>query len=235
MNIALILLRSGSISIPNKNIIPLKGRPLCDWIIKVCQHTDILSEVWVSTDSDEITDIAIKCGALVHRRHPDTATSTATSSSGVLDFLEMRTTLNDDKLESVAICQATSPLTMPEHLYNAYKDYYKYNANSVVSTIRMHLFRWTKHHEYYIPSNYICSNRPRRQDWDGDLYEDGAFYIINIKAFMNDQHIVPLNKVILYEMPYGVVYDINTLEDYNMIKILVDDGMGFIPNDAFYL
>jgi CMP-N-acetylneuraminic acid synthetase len=234
LNIALVLLRGGSISIPKKNIVPLGGRPLCDWIIKSCTHSKIFDEIWVSTDCNEIADVASKCGALIHMRDPKTATNDATSSSAVLDFLHMRMQ-GGDNLGTIAICQATSPFTTPEILQGAYRNYFEKKANSVVSAVRMHIFRWSGKDDYYVPTNYICSNRPRRQDWNGELCEDGAFYIMNVCAFLLDKNIVPEGKVILYEMPHGVIYDINTMEDYTMIKLLAEEGMGFVPEDAYYL
>ena len=44
-------------------------------------------QVWVSTDDDEIEAVAKQCGALVHRRAPETATATASTESALLDFV----------------------------------------------------------------------------------------------------------------------------------------------------
>jgi CMP-N-acetylneuraminic acid synthetase len=234
-DIALILLRGGSTTIPEKNIMSLKGRPLCDWIIKSCKHCGIFDEIWVSTDSDKIADVALKCGAQVHMRDPKTATDTATSASGISDFLKMRMQ-SGDKLNTIALCQATSPLTTPEILRNIYKEMYDKNANNVVSGVRMNLFRWEKecNGDYYVPTNYFCSNRPRRQDWTGDIYEDGALYIMNVDAFLKDSYIVPIPNTIVYEMPFTNVYDINNMDDYHIIDCMIDKGLGFVPTDAYY-
>ena len=48
--IAMIPARGGSVSIPKKNIKPLAGRPLIDWVIKPAIHSGCFAEVWVSTD-----------------------------------------------------------------------------------------------------------------------------------------------------------------------------------------
>jgi len=55
--------RSGSKSVPNKNIKPLAGRPLIGWIIESAKKSRYLDRVIVSTDSEAYADIARKCGA----------------------------------------------------------------------------------------------------------------------------------------------------------------------------
>ena len=66
--VAVIPARGGSVSIPKKNIKRLAGRPLIDWVIQPALHSGIFAEVWVSTDDDEIADIALASGAKVRRR-----------------------------------------------------------------------------------------------------------------------------------------------------------------------
>lgn len=64
-NIAIIPARSGSKSLPNKNIIELKGKPLMHYTIKAALDSGYFQEVMVSTDSENYADIARKCGANV--------------------------------------------------------------------------------------------------------------------------------------------------------------------------
>ena len=66
--VAVIPARGGSVSIPKKNIKRLAGRPLIDWVIQPALHSGIFAEVWVSTDDDQIADIALASGAKVRRR-----------------------------------------------------------------------------------------------------------------------------------------------------------------------
>jgi len=73
--IALIPARGGSVSIPKKNIKPLAGRPLIDWVIKPAIHSGIFAEIYVSTDDGQIAKIAEECGAKVHWRACRTLTS----------------------------------------------------------------------------------------------------------------------------------------------------------------
>ena len=55
MNIvALIPLRGGSKSIPQKNIKEIAGKPLCAWVIEAAANAELINDVYVSTDSIDI-------------------------------------------------------------------------------------------------------------------------------------------------------------------------------------
>ena len=63
--IILICARGGSKELPGKNIKPLNGVPLIGWSINIAKKIDRASRVIVSTDSDEIAEIALEYGAEV--------------------------------------------------------------------------------------------------------------------------------------------------------------------------
>lgn len=60
---ALITARSGSKGVPNKNIKKLHGVPLLAWSIKACKKSELIEEVFISTDSTEYAQVAIEFGA----------------------------------------------------------------------------------------------------------------------------------------------------------------------------
>ena len=60
--------------------------------------------MWVSTDDDEIEKIALKSGAQVHRRAAETATSTASTESALLDFVNAHP--DYDVLCLIQVCHA---------------------------------------------------------------------------------------------------------------------------------
>ena len=65
MNIALIPARSGSKRLPGKNTKLLNGKPLIFYSINAALETNLFTEVIISTDSQEIADIAKSCGGTV--------------------------------------------------------------------------------------------------------------------------------------------------------------------------
>ncbi|HEY9714253.1 MAG TPA: hypothetical protein V6C72_12360, partial [Chroococcales cyanobacterium] len=70
--VALVPLRGGSKSIPDKNIKEFCGRPLCEWVLRALLDCQAVSQVFVSTDSDRIAQVVstIDQKIRIHRR-PD--------------------------------------------------------------------------------------------------------------------------------------------------------------------
>ena len=63
----------------------------------------VFDEIWVSTDCDEIAKVAKECGALVFRRSAETASHTASSESGMLEFAEKHPDF--DVISLVQVCR----------------------------------------------------------------------------------------------------------------------------------
>ena len=68
--LALIPARGGSKSIPKKNIYNILGKPLIAWSILQAKSSKNISRVIVSTDNDEIAEVAVKYGAEVPFMRP---------------------------------------------------------------------------------------------------------------------------------------------------------------------
>lgn len=70
MRLALIPARGGSKRIPRKNVKPFAGRPMLAYAIAAAQAAGVFDRIVVSTDDDEIADVARACGAEVPFRRP---------------------------------------------------------------------------------------------------------------------------------------------------------------------
>lgn len=83
--LAIIPARGGSKGLPGKNIRPLAGKPLIGWTLESARKSKYLDEIFVSTDSQEIADVAETFGIKVPELRPaELASDTATSASVVL-------------------------------------------------------------------------------------------------------------------------------------------------------
>ena len=58
MIVAILIGRGGSVGLPNKNVYPLLNRPLMSYPLLAAQNSKFVDDVYVSTDSKEIMDIA---------------------------------------------------------------------------------------------------------------------------------------------------------------------------------
>ncbi|XP_065147479.1 N-acylneuraminate cytidylyltransferase B-like [Paramisgurnus dabryanus] len=177
---ALILARGGSKGIPLKNIKVLAGVPLIGWVVRAALDSDVIDSVWVSTDHDEIEQVARTCGAKVHRRTPEVSKDSSSSLETIKEFIQHR-----PEVDIVCHIQATSPCLHPFHITGALQKITEQGYDCVFSVVRRHNFRWTevkKEGERTKPLNIKPGYRPRRQDWPGELYENGSFYFYTKEA-----------------------------------------------------
>ncbi|XP_048410510.1 N-acylneuraminate cytidylyltransferase A [Stegostoma tigrinum] len=203
---ALILARGGSKGIPLKNIKLLAGVPLLGWVLRAAVDCGEFDSVWVSTDNQDIESVARKFGAQVHRRSPEVSKDTTSSLDTILEFLEYH-----KEVEVVGHLQCTSPCLHPNHLKDVVKMLREEQYESVFSVVRRHHFRWKEVSEGEVtqPLNLNPAKRPRRQDWKGELCENGSFYfattqLVNTRCLQG-------GKVAYYEMEsqYSVDIDVD--------------------------
>lgn len=70
MNIAVIPARGGSKRIPRKNIKEFRGKPMIAWAVSIAQESSLFDQIVVSTDDEEIADVARKWGAITPFMRP---------------------------------------------------------------------------------------------------------------------------------------------------------------------
>jgi CMP-N-acetylneuraminic acid synthetase len=209
--IAFLPARCGSKSIRFKNIKEFCGKPLIYWNLKELSEVALIDEIYLATDCDEISDLArsfnIK-NLTIYTRDKLNAQDTSSTESVILEFLEK----NNFSLDTIMfLVQATSPFTVSKDFINAFNLYKDLNADSLLTCARIKKFFWR---EDGIPINYDYSNRPRRQDFKGDLVENGAFYINKIKNILKYQNRLS-GKISIYEMPEYTSIEID--EEYDWI------------------
>ncbi|XP_066490299.1 N-acylneuraminate cytidylyltransferase [Tiliqua scincoides] len=194
---AVVLARGGSKGIPLKNIKHLAGVPLIGWVLRAALDSGVFQSVWVSTDHDEIEKVAKQFGAQVHRRSSEVSKDSSTSLDAIIEFLQYH-----DEVDIVGNIQATSPCLHPTDLIRVAKMIKEDGFDSVFSVVRRHQFRWSEIKkgacEVTVPQNLNPAKRPRRQDWDGELYENGSFYFA--KRHLIEKGYLQGGKMAYYEM-----------------------------------
>ena len=217
--IAVIPARGGSVSIPKKNIKELLGRPLIDWVIKPAIDSGIFTDIYVSTDDDEIAAKALACGAKVHRRAAHTATNTASTELAIEDFVDAH-----PDYDICCLIQATSPLLVPEDFTKGLKQFVDAKADSLVTAVRTHRFLWEIDAATHLASakNYEPLRRPRRQDWNGELIENGAFYLFSKKNWEVNRCRLG-GKMVLFEMEEHTLTELDSLVDWKVVSHMAAD------------
>jgi CMP-N-acetylneuraminic acid synthetase len=109
--IAIIPARGGSKGLPGKNIRPLCGKPLIAWSIERALQSHYVDAVVVTTDSQEIADVALRYGAEVPFLRPaHLASDTASSVDTVLHALDHYRDTLGKTFDYVVLLEPTSPL-----------------------------------------------------------------------------------------------------------------------------
>jgi N-acylneuraminate cytidylyltransferase len=108
------------------------------------------------------------------------------------------------------LVQATSPFTQTSDFYEALETFKRQKADSLLTCVRSKRFIWDKSGA---PINYDYKNRPRRQEFQGSLIENGAFYINtigNIRKSKNRLH----GNIAIYEMKEFTFIEIDEEDDW---------------------
>lgn len=178
MIVALIPARGGSKGIPRKNLAPVGGVPLLVHSIlhaRASRHVDL---VVVTTDDAEIAAVAAEHGAAVVQRPAELASDEASSEAALHHALdEVRARIGTD-VELVVFLQATSPIRQPGDLDGAIERIRAEGADSLFAATPQRGFVWAESTDGPRPLTYDVRSRKRRQDLDGEHWEEnGSFYI----------------------------------------------------------
>jgi len=213
--IAFVPARGGSKSIPSKNIKSFCGKPLIFWCLQELQNSNV-EEIIVATDSVEIKDVVntFKFSKVkVYDRKEENSKDNSSTESVMLEYINF-SNLSDNT--DFMLVQLTSPFTLTQY-YNEGLTLYK-KHDSILSCVRLKQFSWSEDGK---SMNYDVFKRPRRQDFEGTLIENGAFYISsvdNIRKFKNRIS----GDVGIYEMPEYTSVEIDEIEDWIVAESLME-------------
>lgn len=135
---ALIPARGGSKGIKRKNLVDLGGRPLIGWTIEAALNCGRFERVVVSTDDEEIAEVAIRLGATAPFLRPaeyagDLAPAVQVIRHALDFFLDQR----GGRIEAIAYLQPTSPFRTSAHLLEAISLFEQYRPATLVSVVKV--------------------------------------------------------------------------------------------------
>lgn len=117
--LVIIPARGGSQRIPKKNIKPFIGKPIISYVIETAKSCGLCDEVMVSTDSEEIAEVAIKYGASVPFLRDANLADAYTSTDKVL-FNVINKYIEMGREFKYIICMyPTAPFVTKDHIIKA--------------------------------------------------------------------------------------------------------------------
>lgn len=213
--IAIIPARGGSKRLPNKNVLLLGDYPLLVHSILFAQaNSEIIDEIYVSTDDKKIKAVALQFGAKVIDRPiaiSGDLEPTITALQHVLHSI-------NEQVENVVLLQPTNPLRPQNLLKQCFEKFEETNSDSLFTVSQNHHKLGKISNDKFVPFNYEIGQRS--QDLEPLYFENGLLYITKAKAILD-------NKIITENaFPYVVNHifanvDIDTREDFDYSEYLL--------------
>lgn len=220
--LAFIPARGGSKRLPRKNVLPLAGKALIGWSIDAAKESQYIDQLFVSTDDQEIADIASLHGVHIPELRPDHLASDTSTTESVLTY-----TLDKfgGQADIIILLQPTSPLRTAQHIDEALELFVQKQAFSVVSvTPCEHPPLWSNP----LPNDGCMGNfiRPetlkRSQDLDDFYRINGAIYIFDVCKLKAIGEICYTSESYAYIMDNYVSIDIDNKIDFELAEFFME-------------
>jgi N-acylneuraminate cytidylyltransferase len=225
LTVACIFARSGSKGIPNKNIQNFNGKPLITWAIELAMSVKQIDRVYVSTDSEEIAEIAESAGAIVPFIRPsDLATDTSPewlSWQHFIKFIES----TDGELPNVFLSlPATSPLRIVVDVENCIKEFNKGLSDFVIGITpsqQSPYFNMVKKYSENLVDLVIRDNSQysRRQDAP-EVFDITTVCYVGKPEIILTKNSIFEGRVAGVEIPRERAIDIDTPLDFQIAEFL---------------
>lgn len=222
MTLAIIPARGGSKRIKNKNIKLFHGKPIIARSIEAAKNSGCFDEIIVSTDSEDIKNIALEFGAEVPFMRPAELADDFTGTIPVIAHAIEQMKNQGQVAKQVCCIYPTAPFVLGEDLEKGLKVLKETNADFVLPATnyafpiqRAIKLSPTGTAEMLYPENF----NTRSQDLQEAYHDAGQFYWGKTEAWLNEQTFyTPSTKVII--LPRERVQDIDTIEDWGVAEML---------------
>ena len=219
--VAVITARGGSKRIPRKNIKSFLGKPIIAYSIEAALQTGLFDEVMVSTDDEEIADVAKKYGAKVpFMRSEKTSNDFATTAEVMTEVMETYEQ-NGNHFDYVCCIYPTAPFITSEVLTQAMKLLEEGDSDCVIPVVKFSFppQRCVVVNEEgkLVPKWPECM-KMRSQDLEPYYHDCGQFYCMRVDRFI-EQKEMWMKDVEPFIQDEINVQDIDTEEDWRIAEV----------------
>nr|WP_317331743.1 acylneuraminate cytidylyltransferase family protein [uncultured Romboutsia sp.] len=223
--LAIIPARSGSKGIIDKNIINLNGKPLIAYSIDASLGSKYIDKVVVTTDCEEIANVAREYGAEVPFLRPhDLASDTAKTIDVVIHCIEEMKKLGEE-YDYMVLLQPTQPLRQSWHIDEAIELILEKSEEALVSISKVKdhpILMRTIDKNGHAVNLLEGSSTKRRQDFQDFYKVNGAIYINKINENLHNETSLNDNKLV-YIMDKKYDVDIDEMLDLQIAEILISE------------
>lgn len=214
-SICIITARGGSKRIPKKNIKEFCGKPIIAYSIEAAINSKVFDKVIVSTDSQEIKEVALSYGAEVpFMRSNENSNDHATTVDVLLEVLEKYS-----NYDIFCCLYPTAPFLTGNVLKEAQEKLINTQAKSLVPVVE---FSYPPQRCLSIKDDRIQFSHPehintRSQDLERKYHDVGQFYFGKVDSFLKDKSLFTDNTSTIILDPMHV-QDIDTLDDWKIAE-----------------
>lgn len=219
-NVAIITARGGSKRIPRKNILDFCGKPIIAYSIEAAINSGCFAEVMVSTDDEEIAEIARRYGANVpFMRSEKTSNDYATTVDVLTEVLE-EYQKRGQEFNYMCCIYPTAPFVTSAKLKDAMEIIENTDSDSLVPIVQ---YGFPPQRSFVVKEGNVSYKWPehmltRSQDLEPMYHDCGQFYCMNAERFMKTKKVYT-DKTYAYVCSELEVQDIDNMVDWQIAEI----------------
>ena len=219
---AYIPARGGSKRVPKKNLYKLDGIPLLVRVIKNLQKLNFISDIFVSTDSEEIKEVAEKNNAKCLDLRDETLSN---DKSGFIDLIkfDIPRYINYQNGDSEILFTLATAALVPPKVYKNAHNIYKTNKPEILMSCEEYTepiwWAMKKKKDGYWTPIYPDAVLKNSQDFEKNETDSGLFYFFNQKVLANYSSHKIVNKLMVFDVPFEYRCDVNNSEDINLLEL----------------
>jgi len=220
-NLCIIPARGGSKRIPRKNIKDFLGKPIIAYSIEAALASELFDVVMVSTDDEEIRQVAIQYGAEVpFLRSEDNANDMATTAAVLEEVLTKYKGLGMEFSHACCL-YPTAPFVTAAKLEEGYEKLISSDADAVFPLVKFDYPVWRglrMHDNYQVEMIWKEHLNSRSQDLEPVFHDAGQWYWFRIDRFLQNKKLFTANTLGVEISPLEV-QDIDNMHDWHLAEL----------------
>jgi CMP-N-acetylneuraminic acid synthetase len=218
--LAIIPARAGSKGVKNKNKRLVCGKPLIQYSIEAAKQSELLTDIVVSTDDEDILQLAESLDVITVRRKENISNDTSAIELSIQEVLESYT-----DYDTIVLLQPTSPLRDQFDIDNAIRKFEESDKTRTLTSVTKvddhHPARMYKDRSGILlpldPVNY----HKRRQDLEELFIRNGCLYIFDKRNFLKETKVIT-KETLTFEMPAEKSVNVDREMDLLLLQLVLE-------------
>ena len=231
--LAVIPARGGSVRVPKKNIKILNGKPLLAYAIEAARNSRMIDRIIVSTDDDEIKDVAVKYGVEVPFKRPTDLSEDVPTEDVVIHAVDWLNE-NEGYYPDIAVClEPPKPFRKAEHIDRCVQSILAdgtVDSAVTVNNVRGNRPEWmlrvdennliSPYTGYFKNQGEALLRFPASQEFEKLYQSNGIVFACRVETLRKYQSLVGI-KCAAVEIDYSEMFDLDYPEDFELCEILM--------------